>query len=127
MNKEIAQLLLVYMILEYLWISNMTPMLYERVFSNIQQKPMTIQIQYAFMAYILLLFSIVYICIPLSKQYSSWYAFSIVGLCMYGIYNATNAAVFSGYPLRMVVIDTLWGLVCFTLLGIFYSKIKDVS
>lgn len=127
MNKEIVQLLLVYMILEYLWISNMTPMLYERVFSNIQQKPMTIQIQYAFMAYILLLLSIVYICIPLSKQYSSWYAFSIVGLCMYGIYNATNAAVFSGYPLRMVVIDTLWGLVCFTLLGIFYSKIKDVS
>lgn len=127
MNKEIAQLLFVYMILEYLWISNMTPLLYERVFSNIQQKPMTIQIQYALMAYILLLLSIVYICIPLSKQYSSWYAFSIVGLCMYGIYNATNAAVFSGYPLRMVVIDTLWGLVCFTLLGIFYSKIKDVS
>ena len=101
----------------------MTPLLYEKVFSNVQKSPMTPKPLYAMLAYILILLTIVYICIPLSKVYShSWLAFGMVGLCIYGIYNTTNAAVFNKYPPNMVFMDTLWGFACFSVLGLMYSK-----
>lgn len=33
----------------------------------------------------------------------------IVGLCIYGIFNATNLAIFSRYELRLALMDTAWG------------------
>ena len=118
-----TQLIVLYMTMEYVWISSMTPLLYKQVFSDIQRAPMKPNMTYAMMAYVLILISIVYICIPLSKVYShAWIAFGLVGLCLYGIYNTTSAAVFTKYPLDMVIIDTLWGFICFSILGLMYSK-----
>ena len=117
------QLLLLYMFMEYLWISTMTPLFYQIVFSDIQKSPMKPNMMYAILAYVLIIMTIMYICVPLSTTYKhTWLAFGMVGLCVYGIYNTTNAAVFKNYPLDMVLIDTMWGFVCFSILGIMYTK-----
>lgn len=114
-----------YLLLEYIWISTMTPRFYKHVFSTIQKKPLQPNMLFAIIAYVLLLMTIIYICIPLSKTYKyPWLAFGIVGLSIYGIYNCTNKAVFSEYPMDMVIIDTLWGFVCFSIIGLFYSQNK---
>jgi uncharacterized membrane protein len=41
-------------------------------------------------------------------------AAALVGLCVYGIFNATNMAIFTGYDGVTAVLDTLWGCVLFT-------------
>jgi uncharacterized membrane protein len=45
---------------------------------------------------------------------------ALVGLALYGIYNATNAAIFSGYDIRVAVTDTMWGVLLFSVAsGVF--------
>ena len=33
-----------------------------------------------------------------------------IGLIIYGVYNGTNFAIFKNYPLKVSIIDTLWGI-----------------
>ena len=33
----------------------------------------------------------------------------LIGLCVYGIYEGTNYAIFKGWPLYLFFMDTLWG------------------
>lgn len=37
-----------------------------------------------------------------------------VGLCIYGIFNATNAALFKTYSTSTAIMDTVWGTILFT-------------
>lgn len=38
---------------------------------------------------------------------------SLYGLVVYGIYNATNLAIFANYPISIAVMDTAWGIFLF--------------
>ena len=112
---------IVYMICDALWIRAMTPILYQNVFETIQKSPLHFNTKYAFFAYIILLGVIYFVCRPLatSKKYENrpWLAYALVGFAMYSVYNLTNAAVFTNYPAHMVLIDTLWGTIVFSILG----------
>lgn len=126
---QFATLVFIYLLLEMIWISTMTPILYKDVFSSIQKSPLEFNAYYAICAYILLLITIKYICIPLSKtnipgtsSTYKWMAFSLVGMIIYGIYNTTNGAVFKKYPLHMCIIDTLWGVGVFSMLGMLHTE-----
>lgn len=37
----------------------------------------------------------------------------LLGLCVYGIYDGTNYAIFKNYPIPFAVMDTIWGGVLF--------------
>lgn len=110
---------IIYLLLDIIWISSMTPLLYRGVFEGIQKSKLTFNIWYAIFAYITLLGVLYWICRPLSKQYKrKWFAYTIVGFAMYSIYNFTNGAVFKDYSYKMVIADTLWGTSVFTILGL---------
>lgn len=47
-----------------------------------------------------------------------WAAF--VGFVVYGTFNATNVAIFSGYDVGTAVTDTLWGTVLFAIAAFVY-------
>ena len=117
---------LVYLSLDALWLGSMTEVFYRPRFENIQKTKLNFKIGYACVAYLLLLASLFFVCIPLTKQYrqNASLVFSLVGLCIYGIYNATNAAVLSNYTLDMFLIDTLWGCVSFAFMGFVYNNLK---
>lgn len=104
----------------------MTPMLYQNVFDKIQKSPMKANMYYAVLAYIILLLVISKICIPLSTTYKKhkWFAFTIVGFSIYSIYNLTNAVTFNDYPVKMIMIDSIWGSCVFTLLGVMYLTLE---
>lgn len=104
----------------------MTPMLYQNVFDKIQKSPMKANMYYAVLAYIVLLLVIFKICIPLSKTYKKhkWFAFTLVGFSIYSIYNLTNAVTFNDYPIKMIIIDSIWGSSVFTLLGVVYLSLE---
>jgi uncharacterized membrane protein len=125
MTKEMnfLALAIVYLVLDLLWIRGMTPLLYKPTFETIQKTPLTFRPEYAVAAYLVLLGVLYWICRPLSAQYQpKWLAYTLVGFAVYAIFNLTNAAVFTEYPSKMVLVDTLWGTTVFTLLGMLDSS-----
>lgn len=43
---------------------------------------------------------------------------SAFGAVVYGVYNLTNCATLPGYSWEMVVVDTLWGAIAFSILSV---------
>jgi len=113
---------IVYLVLDMIWIQVMTPMLYKSIFQGIQKTELKFSIKYALAAYIVLLGVLYFVCRPLSRSTfyvkTPWLAYGLVGFALYSVYNLTNAAVFTSYPLHMILIDTIWGTTVFSILGI---------
>jgi uncharacterized membrane protein len=119
-----------YLLLDFVWLSSSTPFLYQPQFMKIQGKPLSLNKGYAVMAYVLLLFTLLSICIPLCTHYSKTHpsiVFAMVGLSIYGIFNMTNAAVLRNYELKTCVVDTLWGICSFATMGLMYNVMKDLD
>jgi uncharacterized membrane protein len=79
--------------------------------------------------YLVLFFvGFVMLCVPMIKQDKSsslpiWKAFrwaGLVGFVAYATFNLVNKAIFRDYPWTMVIVDTLWGTLVFTILGFIY-------
>lgn len=45
----------------------------------------------------------------------------IIGLCVYGIYNFTNYALYKNFSISIAIADTIWGGVLFTLVAMIYK------
>ncbi|MDD9953273.1 MAG: DUF2177 family protein [Candidatus Woesearchaeota archaeon] len=51
------------------------------------------------------------------------FAGALFGLMVYGVYELTNYAVLKDWPLSVVAVDILWGVVLFSILAYVGSKI----
>lgn len=119
-------LALIYLVFDIIWINLMTPILYRKVFENIQKSEMIPNLVYTVCCYCVLLVCLYFICIPLSTTYQTkykWIAYALVGFALYSVFNLTNAAVLSEYPLKMIIIDTVWGTTVFSILGLLNTYI----
>ena len=118
--------ILVMFILDVLWITlNKTK--YNKLVYDVQHKKMNVNIISAIIAYILMIIGIIYITVPLAKTKKNKLIGALkygglFGLCVYGIYNATNYAIFQDYNLITGIIDTIWGMTLFSI--ITYIAIK---
>lgn len=121
MRKELL-LAVIYLVMDVVWITTMSSLLYNTTVKNVQKTEMIPNLLYAVLSYVTLLIAIFYVCIPLSKQYNSVMVFGLVGFVIYGVYNFTNGAIFSDYDWKTVVIDTVWGVVSFTIVGQLYKR-----
>jgi len=86
---------------------------WEKTVQNIQGSPLQIRTLYAFITYILIpigLFIFVYPKIDNNNwiQTSILYGF-LFGFISYGIFDFTNLAILSKYPLDLAIIDSVWG------------------
>jgi uncharacterized membrane protein len=119
---------LIFLVFDMIWIYTMTPILYRGIFENIQKSHLNFDMKYAVCAYIVLIGVLYFVCRPLSetRMYNNrpWLAYGLVGFSVYAVYNLTNASVFSSYPLHMIIIDSLWGLFAFSVIGAIDSYIK---
>lgn len=116
-------ILSLYLVMDFIWIySNST--MYNNSVMKIQNKPIAFRMIPAIIAYVLLVLNIVYILIPLTKNYSNVkraLLFALSGLVIYGVYNATTYAIIENYPLHVAIIDTLWGLISHLILSLMIS------
>lgn len=116
-------ILSIYLVMDFIWIySNST--MYNNSVMKIQNKPIAFRMIPAIIAYVLLVLNIVYILIPLTKNYSNVkraLLFALSGLVIYGVYNATTYAIIENYPLHIAIIDTLWGLISHLILSLMIS------
>jgi len=86
-------------------------------YTNIKQVP-------ALLAWIFIVISYYYIVQePLEDKYMRSL---MLGIGMYGVYNATNYAILPNYSLDLAVKDTFWGLTLFTIVT-FVASIDLVN
>jgi len=99
---------------------------YQKLVQDVQKKVMNIKIISAICAYILMITGLVYIICPLvrankvidannNKFIIALKYGGLFGLVVYGIFNATNYAIFENYSMSTAVIDTLWGCLLYTI------------
>lgn len=122
MNKIFFSL--IYLIVDICWIT-LAGRFYKKRIEIIQKEAMHFKVVPAILAYLLLLLIIFYICFPLAEYYKDKYhpsiVFGFVGFSIYGVYNFTNGAVLTNHNWDYMLVDTLWGVVCFSFLGLLYK------
>ena len=116
---HIVPFAIIYLILDAIWIASMYTLQYEPMIRRVQGGgAVAFDAYYAIAAYAVLVWTLYFVCRPLSRTYRyPWLAYTAVGFALYAVFNLTNAAIFKDYPIRAVLVDTLWGTTVFSALG----------
>lgn len=103
------------LVIDLAWITLNSGM-YNELVRSVQGKDMRVNRLGAFIAYPLMLVGLVYVVlrnadrdesknpVVLALRYGA-----LFGLIVYGVFNATNIAMFTNYSKTTAIIDTLWG------------------
>jgi uncharacterized membrane protein len=127
---------IVIIFLDIAWISlNLTK--YSKEVFKVQKAAMNLRYEHAIIAYIIILFSILYIAIPFTSQsikinngskdisienkllYSLMYG-GALGFSVFGIYNFTSLAIYKELDTTIAITDTIWGTTLYTLSTFIY-------
>ena len=106
------------LILDGIYLS-LTKDFFGNLIKKIQGKSINIRLLGVVICYIFLIFGLNYFIINRKK---SPLEASLLGLVIYGVYDATNYAIFDNWNLKALVLDTLWGgLVFYTTTYLTYK------
>ena len=127
---------IVIIFLDIAWISlNLTK--YSKEVLKDQKAAMSLRYEHAIIAYIIILFSILYIAIPFTQQsikinngnkdinienkllYAFMYG-GALGFSVFGIYNFTSLAIYKDLNVTIAITDTIWGTTLYTLSTFIY-------
>lgn len=127
---------IVIIFLDIAWISlNLTK--YSKEVFKVQKAAMSLRYEHAIIAYIIILFSILYIAIPFTQQsikinngnknintenkllYAFMYG-GALGFSVFGIYNFTSLAIYKDLNFTIAITDTIWGTTLYTLSTFIY-------
>jgi uncharacterized membrane protein len=121
--KTLLLAFILLLICDFIWLTWQKPM-YQLMVYKVQFSDLHINLPGALIAYFLMFVSIAYIILPLVKNLkittykdaiiASLRYGGILGLVIYGIYNATNYAIFKNYSAKAAIIDTLWGITIYS-------------
>jgi len=140
MNIYVKYLIIsiILMFLDIAWISlNMAT--YSNTILKVQKSPMILRNEYAIIAYIIILFSIIFVAIPFTiqnikkgedmtienKLLKSFMYGGAVGFSIYGIYNFTSLAIYKDMDSSIGIMDTLWGTTLYTLTTFAFLLLPD--
>ena len=115
----IVVLSVVVLVLDMIYI-NCVKTLFNKLIKGIQGSDLKLDLTATFLDYILIIFSMYYFII---QKNASIEEAMILGLCIYGIYELTNMAVFKRWTWEVVMIDSIWGAVLYGTSTFLYRKI----
>lgn len=104
--------------LDYIYLSSISDF-FKKSILNIQKSKLNFRLIPAILCYVFLIFSLQYFVI--SKKGNLIDAF-ILGICIYAVFELTNYATIDKWPLRLVLIDSLWGGILFSLTAFIYLR-----
>jgi uncharacterized membrane protein len=113
MNEFISLLLItiIFIILDTIWFSSWAlKNIYDPTFTSIQGSPLELRIGGGIIAWFLLAVGIRYFALNANDtNFTTFCRGALLGFVIYGVYNGTNYATFTKYPLSTAIADTLWG------------------
>jgi len=104
---------------DLIWIQLVMKQKYVDLIPKIQRMPMKVKYIPAVLSYLTIVLPILLFSIPnvrASQRLTDALFFGgVLGLCMYGMFSFTNYALIENWTLEVVLLDTLWGGVLYTL------------
>jgi uncharacterized membrane protein len=140
MNKYINYIIIasILLVIDLIWIySNYK--LYAESTEKIQKSPLIFNYKYALLAYIIVIFSVIHIALPLTivnlditdsylnKLFKSLIYGGSVGFVIYSIYNLTSISIYKNYNVNVLILDTLWGTFLYTIITFIYIINMDIN
>lgn len=110
--------------LDSIYLSSIGGSLFSKMVRNIQKEDMKIDMYGVIGSYILLVL-VLYKFIIMERRSPSD-AF-ILGLCVYGVFDFTNIAIFKNYKWIPAIVDTLWGGILFYIVTYITYKILSIK
>lgn len=99
--------------MDFLWLKYGVSELWKTNVKSVQKSEMKINIQYALLSYILIIFGIYYfVQRHISKEnyvYESLLNGFLFGFILYGVFDFTNLSIFKEFDLKTSIIDMIWG------------------
>lgn len=89
----------------------------------VQNSPMVINYLGAILSYIFIIVGLNYFIIKPRKSPQDAF---LLGIVIYGIFEATNLALFKNWLMTTVILDTLWGGILFALTTFIIEKIRRI-
>ena len=108
---EILKLGVVILLLDSVYLSQ-TKKYFDQLVKRIQGSSLEINIKGAIMSYSLIIFSLYYFIIRENKKPLDAF---LLGLSIYGIFDATNIAIFKNYDSYIAYVDMIWGGILYAL------------
>lgn len=110
--------------LDSIYLSNIGGPLFGKMVKGIQTEEMKLNVFGAIGSYILLILVIYKFIIVERKPVSDAF---LLGLCIYGIFDFTNIAIFKNYKLVPALVDTVWGGILFYAVTWFTYKVLGIK
>jgi uncharacterized membrane protein len=113
LTKTYLLTLLVFLAVDFLWLGFIAKRFYQRYLGNFFSEE--VNWAAAFLFYLLFIFGMmVFVIYPAINANTVMHALllgMLYGLVTYATYDLTNLALLKGWPLKIVVVDILWGIV----------------
>ncbi len=118
-----------FLLLDYLWLGHLAkPFYLEQLNTILLLKDGSIDARLlpAFIVYALFLVMVWCIILPLAGNSLTQALFygALLGFVLYGIYDMTNLAVLKDWPVKVAVIDWLWGIFLCSTCSLFCAFLK---
>jgi len=123
MLKSFIYIGIIMAILDYIYLNSISNFFKKTIF-NIQHSKLNIRFTPVILCYLFLICSLQYFII--FKKGNILDAF-VLGISIYGVFELTNYATISKWPLKLVIIDTLWGGILFSLTTFIYLKFFKIK
>lgn len=117
---KISKIIVIMLSIDSLYLKYIGSRLFAPMVQNIQGTRMKLELLSALIAYLFLVI-VLYVFI-IQPHKTPWNAF-ILGMCIYGIYDFTNKAIFRNYDWIPAVVDTIWGGILFYLVTTLVYKL----
>jgi uncharacterized membrane protein len=130
MNKIIKEITnfskigIIVLIIDMLWINIYMKKHFRELVFNIQGDNLNLKMIPAIISYFLIIFSIYYFIIKENKLYLDSF---ILGIIIYGVFEATSMAIFKKWDYYTLVLDTLWGGILYVISFALYKKIDILT
>jgi uncharacterized membrane protein len=123
------------LIIDAAWITTMKRM-YEYTVRRVQKAPLYVNTYGVIVSYSIVVVLLIMFVFPQaraaveSKKYDNKFTVSLrygglLGMLTYGMFNATNVAIFEYYNIPTAIIDTIWGGVLFTVATLLYLTLNS--
>ena len=110
------------LIIDILFISLVLVKSFNKQILNVQGSPLVLNIHGALVSYFFLILGLYYFIIQENRPIHDSF---LLGLIIYGIYDATNYATITNWDLKTSIIDTLWGGTLYGLTTFLTYRIVD--
>lgn len=102
------------LLIDYVYLTKIAAKPFGSMVQSIQSSPMVVNKKYAAVTYLIMLIGVLSLAVSRVSKESmgrdSLIYGALLGLVMYGVFDFTNLAIFSGYTLNNALLDTAWGV-----------------